>query len=124
MNIAEFFLGSIPLLLQFYAEMYRETDLKNTMVELESELNVPKVKSYDFIIGEFLSTLSPTLITNPESRDLKYDSFTVSNYSWRGIGWMCLSWKIIRAFQRFIVGSRRLLLHFREWISSLKLFLL
>ncbi|XP_037036059.1 oxygen-dependent choline dehydrogenase 1-like [Bradysia coprophila] len=50
MNIAEFFLGSIPLLLQFYVEMYRETDLKNTMVELESEFNVPVVKKYDFII--------------------------------------------------------------------------
>lgn len=53
MNLAEFFLGSIPVLLQFYAEMYRETDLKSTMVELDSELNVPVVKKYDFIIGEF-----------------------------------------------------------------------
>ncbi|KAG4079688.1 hypothetical protein HA402_009074 [Bradysia odoriphaga] len=50
MNLAEFFLGSIPILLQFYADMYRETDLKSTMVELESELNVPFVKKYDFII--------------------------------------------------------------------------
>lgn len=54
MNIAEFFLGSIPLLLQFYAEMYRETDLQNTMNELETEFNVPKVKNYDFIIGKLI----------------------------------------------------------------------
>lgn len=52
MNIVDIFLGSIPLLLQFYAEMYRENDLKNTMLELDSEFNVPKIKSYDFIIGE------------------------------------------------------------------------
>ncbi len=53
MNVADFLLGSIPLLLQFYAEMYRESDYKSTMVELESERNVPKIKSYDFIVGKF-----------------------------------------------------------------------
>lgn len=50
MNIADFLLGSIPLLLQFYAEMYRETDYKNTIFELESEFSVPKTKFYDFIV--------------------------------------------------------------------------
>lgn len=54
MNLADFFLGSIPLLIQFYVEMFRETDLKNTMHELESEFNVPKVQSYDFIIGKLI----------------------------------------------------------------------
>lgn len=52
MNVVDFLLGSIPLLLQFYAEMYRETDFKNTMIELESESNVPKVNTYDFIVGK------------------------------------------------------------------------
>lgn len=52
MNVADFLIRSIPLLLQFYAEMYRETDFQNTMLELESEFNVPKVKTYDFIIGK------------------------------------------------------------------------
>lgn len=51
-NVADFLLSSIPLLLQFYAESYRETDFKNTMVELESQFNVPKVKTYDIIIGK------------------------------------------------------------------------
>ncbi|KAG4076679.1 hypothetical protein HA402_001966 [Bradysia odoriphaga] len=50
MNIANFLLGSIPLMLQFYAETYRETDYKNTIFELESEFNVPKIKFYDFIV--------------------------------------------------------------------------
>lgn len=52
MNVADFLLGSIPLLLQFYAELYRETDFKSTMLELESEFNVPVVKTYDFIVGK------------------------------------------------------------------------
>lgn len=52
MNLLQFFLESIPLLLQFYAEMYRETDFKDTMIELESELNVPVIKTYDFVIGK------------------------------------------------------------------------
>lgn len=53
MNVADFLLGSIPLLLQLYAEMYREMDFKTTMLELESESNVPQVKTYDFIVGMF-----------------------------------------------------------------------
>lgn len=52
MNVADFLLGSIPLLLQLYAETYRETDFKRTMVELESERDVPKIKTYDFIVGK------------------------------------------------------------------------
>lgn len=54
MNISNFLLGSIPLLLQFYAEMYRETDYKNTTLELETEFNVPDIKIYDFIIGKWI----------------------------------------------------------------------
>lgn len=56
MNVVDFFLGSIPLLLQFYAEMYRETDFKNTLLELENEYNVPKIKTYDFVIGKLYKT--------------------------------------------------------------------
>lgn len=52
MNVLELLLGSIPVLLQLYAEMYRETDFKSTMLELESEYNVPKPKTYDFIVGK------------------------------------------------------------------------
>lgn len=52
MNVLDFFLGSIPLLLQFYAETYRETDFKNTLLELENEHNVPEIKTYDFVIGK------------------------------------------------------------------------
>lgn len=52
MKVAEFLLGSIPLLVQFYADLYRKIDFENTMLELESEFNVPKVKTYDFIIGK------------------------------------------------------------------------
>lgn len=53
MNITEFIFGSVPILLQFYAELYRETDFQNTLHELESENNVPITKTYDFIIGKY-----------------------------------------------------------------------
>lgn len=52
MKVAEFLLGSLPLLIQFYADLYRKIDFENTMHELESKLNVPKSKTYDFIIGK------------------------------------------------------------------------
>ncbi len=52
MNLADFVLGSIPLMLQLYSEMYRNTDYRSTMSELESEHNVPKMKTYDFIVGK------------------------------------------------------------------------
>lgn len=54
MNVVDFFLGSIPLLLQFYAETYRETDFKSTLQELDKEFNVPKIKTYDFVIGKLI----------------------------------------------------------------------
>lgn len=53
MKVAEFLLGSLPLLIQFYADFYRKIDFENTMYELESEFNVPQIKTYDFIIGEY-----------------------------------------------------------------------
>lgn len=53
MNIANFLWESIPLLLQFYADLYLKTDFDETKVELENEYNVPKIKSFDFIIGKF-----------------------------------------------------------------------
>lgn len=52
MNLIYFLWGSLPLFIQFYADMYRETDYKNTLLELESEHNVPIVKTYDFIVGK------------------------------------------------------------------------
>ncbi|KAJ6635171.1 4-pyridoxate dehydrogenase [Pseudolycoriella hygida] len=50
MNIADFLLGPIPILIQFYANLDREADYKNTLNELKNEHNVPKVKVYDFVV--------------------------------------------------------------------------
>lgn len=58
MNVANFLWESIPLLLQLYANLYLKTDFDKTKVELETEFNVPKIKSFDFIVGEFLYILS------------------------------------------------------------------
>lgn len=51
MNIVNFLWNSIPLLLQLYADLYLKTDFEKTKAELETEYNVPKIKSFDFIIG-------------------------------------------------------------------------
>lgn len=55
MEILYFIWQSIPMLLQLYADLYLKTDFVKTMVELETEHNVPTVtKTYDFIIGKFI----------------------------------------------------------------------
>lgn len=58
MNVANLLWESIPLLLQLYANLYLKTDFDKTKVELETEFNVPKTKSFDFIVGEFFYILS------------------------------------------------------------------
>ena len=47
-----FLMGSIPLLIQLYADKYRNEDLKSTLTELQDDLNLVKPKIYDFVIGE------------------------------------------------------------------------
>ncbi|ODM87919.1 Oxygen-dependent choline dehydrogenase [Orchesella cincta] len=49
MKLAAFVLGSIPLLIQFYARKYLDEDRINTLNELEKDLNLPRIKEYDFI---------------------------------------------------------------------------
>lgn len=50
MHLAAFLFASIPLLIKLYATKYRDDDYKQTLLELESELNVPRIKTFDFIV--------------------------------------------------------------------------
>ncbi|CAL8130336.1 unnamed protein product [Orchesella dallaii] len=50
MQLATFVLGSIPLLIQLYARKYLEEDKVKTMAELQKDLNLPRIKEYDFIV--------------------------------------------------------------------------
>ncbi|CAL8130344.1 unnamed protein product [Orchesella dallaii] len=50
MKLAAFILGSIPLLIQFYSKKYLEEDRLSTLTELENDLNLPRIKEYDFIV--------------------------------------------------------------------------
>lgn len=66
MNVLDFLWGSLPLLLEFYADLYLKTDFEKTMVELETESNVPKIKTYDFIVGKFNSISDQVSFFNTE----------------------------------------------------------
>ena len=57
MRVVEFLLQAIPLLIQLYSEKYLQDDLERTMNELENDSNVPRIKSYDFIVGKFILLL-------------------------------------------------------------------
>ncbi|ODM95746.1 Oxygen-dependent choline dehydrogenase [Orchesella cincta] len=50
MKLAAFVLGSIPLIIQFYARKYLEEDKAIVLTELENDLNLPRIKEYDFIV--------------------------------------------------------------------------
>ncbi|ODM66802.1 Oxygen-dependent choline dehydrogenase, partial [Orchesella cincta] len=50
MKLATFVLGTIPILIQFYYKKYIAEDKALTLTELENDLNLPRIKEYDFII--------------------------------------------------------------------------
>lgn len=64
MNLYIFFFETVPLLIQFYAELYQETDFRNTMLELENEHNVPIVKTYDFIVGKVTNFVDCSIVNH------------------------------------------------------------
>ncbi len=52
MKLATFIFGAIPLLVQFYANKYQQDDKTKTLEELENDFGLPRIKSYDFIVGK------------------------------------------------------------------------
>ncbi|ODM88480.1 Oxygen-dependent choline dehydrogenase [Orchesella cincta] len=50
MKLAAFVFGAVPLIIQFYAKKYLEEDKVATLTELENDLNLPRIKEYDFIV--------------------------------------------------------------------------
>lgn len=52
MELSRLVLGSISLLIQLYADKYRDDDFTKTLYELEDDLHFPKIKTYDFIVGK------------------------------------------------------------------------
>jgi hypothetical protein len=52
MKFVEFILQSIPLVISFYAKKYLDDDLAQTLAELENDSSLPRIKTYDFIVGE------------------------------------------------------------------------
>ncbi|CAL8130334.1 unnamed protein product [Orchesella dallaii] len=50
MKLAAFVLGAIPLLIQLYTDQFQEDDKVSTLAELKNDLNLPRIKTYDFIV--------------------------------------------------------------------------
>ncbi|XP_021962176.2 oxygen-dependent choline dehydrogenase-like [Folsomia candida] len=49
-KLAFFVLGSVSLMIKQYVEQYRKADLDMTLTELEPDLSLPRIQTYDFII--------------------------------------------------------------------------
>lgn len=54
MNLFSLILATITLLIQEYADYDKEEDHNKTLLELKRDLNFPRIKSFDFIVGEWL----------------------------------------------------------------------
>jgi hypothetical protein len=52
MRIASFVLGSVALLIQHYADKYQQIDFTQTLAQLDADLNLPRIRQYDFIVGQ------------------------------------------------------------------------
>ncbi|OXA44766.1 Oxygen-dependent choline dehydrogenase [Folsomia candida] len=49
-KLAMFILGSVSFMIKQYIEQYRKADLDMTLTELEPDLSLPRIQTYDFII--------------------------------------------------------------------------
>ena len=50
MKLAKFIFASLPLIVDYYTEKYRQEDYHRTLLELEASLGVPQIQTYDFIV--------------------------------------------------------------------------
>lgn len=52
MDLTTFVFAGLPVIIQQYADFYKKRDLEATLKELESDQGLPRIKEYDFIVGE------------------------------------------------------------------------
>ena len=50
MQLATFVFVSLSLSIQYFTQKYRQDDYEKTLRELEPELGVPRIRTYDFIV--------------------------------------------------------------------------
>ncbi|OXA45411.1 Glucose dehydrogenase [FAD, quinone] [Folsomia candida] len=68
-NLSLFVLTSISLMIKQYVEQYRKDDLDMTLAELEPDMSLPRIQTYDFIIA-----FSPVMLSTKNS--LRASSYT------------------------------------------------
>ncbi len=54
MNIYAFSVGSVALLIKLYIDYNQMKDLGTTLEELKADSSLPRIREYDFIVGEHL----------------------------------------------------------------------
>lgn len=52
MKVVTFMLSSISLLIQQYANNFEQEDLKLTLTQLRDDLGLPRIQTYDYIVGK------------------------------------------------------------------------
>ena len=62
MNVSSFIFSALPLMIQQYADFYKERDFKATLEELRPDLSIPRIETYDFIIGKATFITWPPLM--------------------------------------------------------------
>ncbi|XP_021965637.2 oxygen-dependent choline dehydrogenase [Folsomia candida] len=50
MDLTTFVFSGLPVIIQHYADFYKQRDLDATLKELESQQGLPKIEEYDFIV--------------------------------------------------------------------------
>jgi hypothetical protein len=61
MKIASILAG-VSLLVQLYNDNYKQADLDKTLKELENDLSLPRIRTYDFIVGKSLEKNSISIV--------------------------------------------------------------
>lgn len=54
MQLVNFILGSFSLLIQQYADYYQEQNLADTLTQLNNDLGLPCIQTYDYIVGNWI----------------------------------------------------------------------
>lgn len=52
MKLGAFVLQAIPLIMSYYVKKYMDDDKAVALVDLESDFGIPRIASFDFIVGE------------------------------------------------------------------------
>jgi hypothetical protein len=68
MYLSTFVVGSVGLIITLYSNYYQRVDLRKTLQDLERDLSLPRIKTYDFIVGKRVKWSKATIISSPTTK--------------------------------------------------------